>query len=140
MAITNAQVRKKTIVSDQRSEVKVRKGRMFKGSEGPDVSRSSVYARTHRPTYSETLRGQSNYFAATMEEDEDDVSDDDVVEDLGDESCFSMGMARQEKIEARRPWRTSLFIKLYSRMKSRLSVSAKEVASYVENSILCLSY
>lgn len=48
-------------------------------------------------------------------DDEYDASDDDVIEDLEYESCFSMGMSRQEKIAARRSWRTSLIIKLVGR-------------------------
>lgn len=71
-----------------------------KGSKRPNVSRSFVHERSHHPTYSDILRGQSNSFTATMEEDKDDASDDDIVEDLGDESCFSMDMMGQEKIEA----------------------------------------
>lgn len=46
-------------------------------------------------------------------EDEDDfASNDDQVEEDEDEPWFSMGMTRAEKVEARRPWRLSVIIKL----------------------------
>lgn len=41
-----------------------------------------------------------------------EVSDDDPVEEESGGPWFSMGMSEQEKIEARRPWRWSLIIKL----------------------------
>lgn len=50
-----------------------------------------------------------------MDEDEDDVSDDDIAEEVVDDSMFSMDMSKQEKIMARKPWQTSLTIKLVRR-------------------------
>lgn len=41
-----------------------------------------------------------------------DVSDDDVVDVRDYPTWFWMGMTREEKIEARRSWRSSLIIKL----------------------------
>lgn len=44
-----------------------------------------------------------------------DVSDDDEVEDRDDDAWFGMGMLRGEKLEAQRPWRNSVIIKLIGR-------------------------
>lgn len=49
------------------------------------------------------------------EEDDADVSDDDVVKEGAKQTWFGMGMMGQEKIEARRPWRNNLIIKLIGR-------------------------
>lgn len=47
---------------------------------------------------------------------EDDVSDDDEdFEDDGEGPWFTMGMPKEEKIEAQRPWKLSLIIKLMGR-------------------------
>lgn len=46
---------------------------------------------------------------------EGEVSDDDTIEEGDDEAWFGIGMTREEKIEARRPWRSSLIIKLIGR-------------------------
>lgn len=49
------------------------------------------------------------------EEDEGDVSNDDVIEEGDDETWFGMGMTRAEKIEERRSGRNNLIIKLVGR-------------------------
>lgn len=41
-----------------------------------------------------------------------DIPADDLVGRGDDEAWFSMSMTREEKLEARRPWRKSLVIKL----------------------------
>lgn len=46
------------------------------------------------------------------DDEDDEASDDDIEEEVMDNSMFSKGMSRLEKIEARKPWRTSLIIKL----------------------------
>lgn len=47
--------------------------------------------------------------------EEEEVSDDDIEEEVVDVSMFSMGISRKENREARKPWRTSLIIKLVGR-------------------------
>lgn len=64
------------------------------------------------------LCGTSNTLTMDKEgsvDDEDDASNDDIVKNLEDESCFNMGMSREEKIFVRRPWCTSLIIKFIGR-------------------------
>lgn len=46
---------------------------------------------------------------------DDYISDDDVIQEGEDESWFSIGMTREQKIEGRRPWRGSLIVKLIGR-------------------------
>lgn len=46
---------------------------------------------------------------------ENEVSDDDLVENGDNEAWFSMGMTREEKLEARRPWCLNIIIKLIGR-------------------------
>lgn len=48
--------------------------------------------------------------------DDGEISDDDAIEEGIDESSFGMGMTREEKIEARRPWRNSLIVKMVGRI------------------------
>lgn len=48
-------------------------------------------------------------------EDDSDCSDDNLSDDKADGPLFSMGTTKQEKIIARKPWRTSLIIKLIGR-------------------------
>lgn len=47
-----------------------------------------------------------------LDDNKEDVSDNDLEEEVLDNSLFSMGMTRHEKLVARKPWRTSLIIKL----------------------------
>lgn len=44
-----------------------------------------------------------------------DISDDDQIEESNEGTWFGIGMTREEKIEARRPWRNALIIKLVGR-------------------------
>lgn len=41
-----------------------------------------------------------------------EISDDNFIEESMDDSWFGIGMTREEKREARRPWWNSLFIKI----------------------------
>lgn len=71
-----------------------------------------------RPSYRDTLRGMQGNDSLDVEgsDGEDgDVLDDGVAEEVEDSSLFSMRMFRHEKMEARKPWRTSLIIKLVKR-------------------------
>lgn len=62
------------------------------------------------------VRSQSNQANAKEEDFWDGyISDDDPIEEGEDKTCFSMGMTREEKTEARRPWRNGLIIKLIGR-------------------------
>lgn len=45
-------------------------------------------------------------------QDDDDISDDDMVDDEEEGPWLSMGMTKEEKIEARKPWELSIIIKL----------------------------
>lgn len=66
--------------------------------EGPEgVTRHSYRDIVCDPSSFQAMDTDSLY------EEDDDVSDDDIVEDLDDDSCFSMGMSKHEKIAARRP-------------------------------------
>lgn len=58
-------------------------------------------------------RGPGAQVYGSALEEEGEVLDNDPIDDDG--SWFSMGMTREEKIEARRPWWNILFIKLVSR-------------------------
>lgn len=46
---------------------------------------------------------------------ERNVPDDDELEEMDDGQWFSMGMTKEEKIEARKPWRLNLIIKMVGR-------------------------
>lgn len=50
-----------------------------------------------------------------IEEGDGKISNDDLIKESMDESWFRMGMTREEKWVARRPWRNSLIIKLVGR-------------------------
>lgn len=47
--------------------------------------------------------------------DEGEISDDDLIEEGDGVTWFGVGMTRDEKIEARRPWRNSVIIKVVGR-------------------------
>lgn len=67
-----------------------------------------------RKLYRDSVVGDSKLGndAAEEEEDDGDASSDDVVEEGDDETWIGIGMTMEDKIEARRPWRNSLIIKL----------------------------
>lgn len=44
-----------------------------------------------------------------------EVSDDDLIEESSVGTWFEIGITREEKIEACRPWRNSLIVKLVAR-------------------------
>lgn len=87
--------------------------RSTKRSKGMDEAKNPVNGSegtAHRPSYLDKVRGTANPSVIDMEgmeEDDDASSDDDVVENLGNASLFSMGMSRQEKIATRCPRRAS---------------------------------
>lgn len=68
-------------------------------------------------SYRDSIVGnQSNQ--KTVEEDlmvDGDVSNDYPLEDREDDTWFSLGMTREEKLEAHQPWRNSLIVKLVGR-------------------------
>lgn len=49
------------------------------------------------------------------EDDEGNTLDDDLIEEGDGVWWFGIGMTKTEKIDARRPWRNSLIIKLVGR-------------------------
>lgn len=62
------------------------------------------------------LGGSRQGQGGSEEMDEDgEVSYDDIIEEGNGETWFGMRMTKEEKIEARRPWRNSLIIKLIRR-------------------------
>lgn len=75
-----------------------------------------VQMGAEKKSYKDSVAGESKEPQGGSDdmEDDGDASDDDVMEE-GDEPWFGMGMTRAEKIEARRPWRNSLIIKLVGR-------------------------
>lgn len=68
-------------------------------------------------SYKESMIGKEgmNDFGREGYVDEGKVSEDDAVDDGEDEAWFGMGMTREKKIEAPRPWGNSLIIKLIGR-------------------------
>lgn len=57
------------------------------------------------------MKGKIPLEKMTEEEDEN-VSDDDVIDKVNDEPSFWIGMTREEKWEAQCPWWNSLIVKL----------------------------
>lgn len=68
-------------------------------------------------SYRDTVMGDSMESQASQEEEDEEgnTSDDDEILEGDKISWFGMGMTKQEKIAARRPWRNSLIIKLVGR-------------------------
>lgn len=93
--------------------------------EGVETSTEADKEATKGPKGS--AGGRSSYMEAAMgfggkayakgfvEEDDGAVSDDDVIEESTDPSWFGIGMTREEKLRARRPWWNSLIVKLVGR-------------------------
>lgn len=84
-----------------------------------EEARSSEHRQEgEKKSYRDSVIGgsENSQQNSTKEEGDMDVSDDDVVEEGDDETWFGDGMTREEEIEARRPWRNSLLIKLVGRM------------------------
>lgn len=107
-----------TTLSTEEEDNIVQSTKRRKNNNVDSVEDEGSQTPNHRLSYSETVCGQSSTSAMATEDpnyNDDDASDDDIVEDLGDVSCFSMGMTKQEMIAARRPWRTSLILKLVGR-------------------------
>lgn len=79
---------------------------------------ASAYLREPERSYRDTVMGDTSHHQRAQEEEVDDegnTSDDGVIEEGDKVSWFRMGMTKEEKIEARRPWRSSLIIKLIGR-------------------------
>lgn len=47
--------------------------------------------------------------------DEGEISENGEFEEVADKGWFSMGMSREEKVEARRLWRNNMILKLLGR-------------------------
>lgn len=77
-------------------------------------SQEGVPASTKRPSYKESLfKGQGVMHMETdIVDDDSDASDNDLSDDDIEGPMFSMGISKQDKINARKPWRTSLIVKL----------------------------
>lgn len=76
-------------------------------------SRTCHHFSSYKDSVLKGLRPNGACFESTQNEGE--VSDDDVIEEEDDETCFSIGMTRAEKIKARRPWLNCLIVKLVGR-------------------------
>lgn len=76
------------------------------GHGGDGLNRKEVSVDTRRKTsFRGTLMGTNKDvdMSENLDEKDGDISDDDVVDDDDGGPCFSMGMTKVEKKEARRP-------------------------------------
>lgn len=73
------------------------------GGEGCSMEEDVASARS-KPTYTDSLAGeQKNRQLKEFVWEDWEISDDDMLEESVDEALFSMGMSREEKMEARVP-------------------------------------
>lgn len=72
---------------------------------------------TAKVSYKDKVVGRKDrYFSNKMEEVDDGlISDDDLVEKGDGKTWFRMGMTREEKIKARRPWCNNMIIGVVGR-------------------------
>lgn len=84
-----------------------------KEDQGQPNTRQGKGASSYRDKVKESISVDHS----TQEDDDDEgnTSDDDLVMEGDGVSWFGMRMTKTEKIEARRPWRNSLIIKLVGR-------------------------
>lgn len=68
---------------------------------------------SYKDSVMKDLRPTWSFFDGSQNDGE--VSDDDVLEEEDDETCFSIGMTKEQKIMARRPWLNCLIVKLVGR-------------------------
>lgn len=88
------------------------------------------------PSYKDSLYGGvcNTQMDVDLSDDDSEVSEDDLSEDEVEGPMFSMGMSRQEKIIARRPWQTSLIVMSIGR-KIGLAIPTQTPSKHVENQI-----
>src|SRR4051812_46870421 len=74
-------------------------------------------AKEHRRSYRDSVLDHGRR-KTLMGEDLDDgeVSDDDLIEECSDGMWVVIDVTREQKIEARRPWRNSLILKLVGKL------------------------
>lgn len=67
----------------------------------------------HR-SYKDSVLGRQGGSHATDEDlySDGNISDDDIIKESNEDSWFGTGMTKEEKIEARKPWRNSVIVKL----------------------------
>lgn len=72
---------------------------------------------TQRLSYRDTQQGKSDkaYMEIDSYKEDSDASDDDSTKEEEEGPWFTIGMSKQEKFLTRKPWRTSLIIKLIGR-------------------------
>lgn len=85
-------------------------------SEQAEDEQRAPKRQTPMRSYRDSVLGYGKRWNIRGEEiDEGYVSDDDLIEECADGTWVGWGMSREEKIEARRPWRNSLIVKLVRR-------------------------
>lgn len=95
--------------------------RSTKRSKVDDVNKAPSTEGAHehlqQPSYRDSLCGWQGTTRMDTDVTDDDskASDDDLSDDEVEGPLFSMGITMQDKIIARKPWRTSLIIKLIGR-------------------------
>lgn len=91
-----------------------------------------------KPTCKDSLTGEqkNNQHEEEFVWEEGEISDDDTLEESVDEALFSMG--REEKMEARRPWKNSLIIKLLGKLRDIIIFCVVSMRCGEPNRLLCL--
>lgn len=78
---------------------------------------SGVKERYKNFSYKDAAMGfkMNSHLTGSDEADDGAIYDDDVIEESTDPSWFGIGMTREDKWRARKPWWNSLIIKLVGR-------------------------
>lgn len=96
-------------------EVDVLRRSKWRGNDDEGIdSQETVAAQRKFASYKDLVTYDAGKMKSGFNElfTEGEGSDDDVIEESDDETWFSIGMTRKEKIEVQRPWRNSLIVKL----------------------------
>lgn len=101
----------------KRCKKKAKEGVEMETADGEDRERSTATTSGSKKSYKDFILGDRKKDNADAFADLDmgEVLDDDLIEENIDGSWFGIGMTREEKNEARRPWRNSLIVKLVGR-------------------------
>lgn len=110
-------------VSEEEVDILQRSTKKAKGSEQSEASSAheggdvqddlGQNKRSYKETVTDEKRSETD--EAWDLDDEGEASDDVVVEEGNGSTWFGIGMSKEEKIAARRPWKNSLIIKLVGR-------------------------
>lgn len=101
----------------QRSTKRTKESRERADLNGGEGKTSDPDPAGRGKSYRDTVMGDSMDSQTSQEEEDEEgnTSDDDEILEGDKTTWFGMGMTKQEKIAARRPWRSSLIIKLVGR-------------------------